>query len=201
MKYGIRVTYEDGSVEYAYAAKGGRISATDDITDTALFAQEESAIKALKQARKEGYESKNDCTLDVVGIEYTVVKVTEVARPPKKAGFVITGEKLNYYKKVEQVWFSGTKKVGGYIDWTNAVESATVLSSEEDARAKINEAREEWLLMLENKRKELAKGCPYHHSWHNAAADKKRWEDHLTAEIADKEAQTVWFDDLRIEAS
>lgn len=200
MKYGIRVTYENGSVEYAYAAKGGRISTTDDITDTALFAQEDSAIKALKQARKEGYETKCKCSLDVIGIEYTVVKVTEVARPPKKAGFVITGEKLNYWKKIEQVWFSGTKKAGGYINWSDALESATVLSSEEDCRAKINEAREEWLLMIEGKKKELAKGYPYHISW-NAAVEKKRWEDRLTAEIADKEAKTVWFDELRIEPS
>lgn len=200
MKYGIRVTHEDGSVEYAYAAKGGRISATDDITETALFAQEDSAIKALKQARKEGYESKNKCSLDVVGIEYTVVKVTEVARPPKKAGFVITGEKPNYWKKIEQVWFSGTKKVGGYIDWSDALESATVLPSEEDCRAKIEEARKEWLEMIEGKKKELAKGCPYHH-WHNTAAEKKRWEDALIAEIAKKEAQTAWFDELRIEST
>lgn len=200
MKYGIRITKEDGSVEYAYAAKGGRISATDDITDTALFAQEESAIKAVKQARKEGYESKNICTLDVVGIEYTVVKVTEVAHPPKKAGFVITGEKPDYYKNIEQVWFCGTKKVGGDINWTNAIESATVLSSEEECRAKIEEAREKWLQMIEGKKKELAKGCPYHTAWYQAT-DRKRWEDNLIAEIADKEAKTVWFDELRIEAS
>lgn len=200
MKYGIRVTHEDGSVEYAHAAKGGRISATDDITDTALFAQEESAIKALKQARKEGYESKNNCTLDVVGIEYTVVKVTEVARPPKKAGFVITGEKPNHHKILEQIWFCGTKKVDGHINWTNAIESATVLSSEEDCRAKIEEARQEWLQILERKRNELAKGSPYHRSW-DTAAEKKRWEDALTADIATKEAQTVWFDELRIEPS
>ncbi|MND86223.1 hypothetical protein D3C80_781790 [compost metagenome] len=200
MKYGIRVTYEDGSVEYAYAAKGGRISATDDITDTALFAQEDSAIKALKQARKEGYETKNNCSLDVVGIEYTVVKVTEVARPPKKAGFVITGEKPNYWKKIEQVWFSGTKKAGGYINWSDALESATVLPSEEDCRAKIEEARQEWLEAIEDKKKSLTKGYPYHHSW-NAAVEKKRWEDALVAEIADKEAKTVWFDELRIEST
>ena len=200
MKYGIRVTYKDGSVEYAYAAKGGRITSTDDITDTALFAQEESAIKAVKQARKEGYETKHQCVLDVVGIEYTVVKVTEVAYPPKKVGFVITGEKLDFHKQLVQVWFSGTKKVDGYIDWTSALESATVLASEEDCRAKINEARNEWLKMLENKRKELTKGYPYHNSW-NGPLEKKRWEDNLTAEIADKEAKTAWFDDLRIEAS
>lgn len=53
MKYGIQIT-KGGNTTYACNAKGGYISETADITDIALFVQKDSAVKALRAARKYG---------------------------------------------------------------------------------------------------------------------------------------------------
>lgn len=199
MKYGIRITEDDGKVLYAYAAKGGYISATEDITNTALFEQEASAIKALKAARKFGYESKMECKLDVVGIEYSVVEVIEVERPKKKAGFYLLAAKQEQHfgKPVEiPIWFSGPKKAGSHIDWTDAVEGATVFASDTECQSKIAEAREEHLQEIEQKKRDLAKGYPYY--GHVTPKDKTDWEARMRSNIAHKIAETAWFDTIQI---
>jgi len=201
MKYGIRITNKDGSVEYAYAAKG-HISPTTDITETALFNQEESAIKALKAARKWGYESKMDCVLDVVGMEYSVVKVTDVPYPPKKSGFVLTVQKeeMQFGKPVSiQEWFSGPKKAGGIIDWANAIESATVFPSDFECKAKISECVEEHKMKIELKKHELDNPQSNHFARHMSPKDLGEWKDRVSSNIQHMTDKLKWFDTIRIE--
>lgn len=202
MKYGIRISFNDGKVKYAYSAKGGYIQETDDITNTALFNQEESAIKALKTARKDGWESKRNCVLDVIGIEYSVVQVTAVPYPPKKQGFVLTYEKdeMAFGKPVQiQHWFSGPKKEGGDVQWSNAIESATVFPSDLECKAKIAQCREEYLQSIEQKKQELANG----NNWTRNMSPKElaEWKGRVSSNIQHMIDRTFVFDTIRIEAS
>lgn len=200
MKYGIRITFDDGKVMYAYSAKGGYIQETDDITNTALFNQEESAIKALKTTRKDGYESKRKCKLDVIGIEYSITKVTDVPYPPKKQGFVLTYEKddVAFGKPVQvQHWFSGPKKAGGSIDWSNAIESATVFASDLEGKAKIAECREAYLQKIESKKHELVTGN--HFTRHMAPKELGEWKDRVNSNIQHMIDRIFVFDTIRIE--
>lgn len=195
MKYGIRITHQDGTIEYAYAAKGGRIGVTDDITETALFAQEDTAIKALKQARKNGFESTNKVVLDVIGVEYTVVQSTKVDQPPKKDGFVLTVIRHNRWAKTdERTWFSGPKKSGSYINWDLAVESATVFPSDLEAQAKIAECREEHEEKIVRCEAEIKRGFYGFH----AANDKQRWEHSKKQELQGLIDHRQWFDTIEI---
>lgn len=202
MKYGIRITFQDGRVKYAYSAKGGYIQETDDITNTALFNQEDSAIKALKTARKDGWESKRSCVLDVIGIEYSVVQVTEVPYPPKKQGFVLTVDKdeMQFGKPVQvQEWFSGPKKAGGSIDWSNAIESATVFPSDLECKVKIGECVDDHKQKIEQKKYELAN--PNSNHWYRtmSAKDQQAWIDRVTSNIQHETDKLKWFDTIRIE--
>ena len=132
MKYGIKATFHDGRVEYAYEAKH-RLSLTDDITSSALFVQEASAVRALKSARKEGYESRLGCVLSVMEITYAIVREIETPQPKKKEGYLVTDG---------EVYYSGTKKDSGWtgsIDWHKAIESATYFKTMEQASTKIQE--------------------------------------------------------------
>lgn len=202
MKYGIRITYNDGKVTYAYSAKGGYIQETDDITNTALFNQEQSAINALKTARKDGRESKWNCVLDVIGIEYAVMKVTAVPYPPKKQGFVLTVDKdeMAFGKPVTvQEWFSGPKKAGGSIDWSNAIESATVFASDLECKAKIAECREEHIKRIESKKQELVTGN--HFTRHMPPKELGEWKDRVASNIQHMTDKIQWFDTIRIEST
>lgn len=198
MKYGIRIKKNDGTTEYAYAAQGGRIGPAEDVTDTALFVQEESAIKAVKQARKNGFESKYGCVLEVVGIEYTVVQVTEVPHPPKKTGFVLTAIRHNRWNNSsDPVWFAGPKKVGSNIYWDLALESATVFPSDVDAQAKIAECREAHEESISRVEEELKRG----YRGYADAREKASWEKRTREELDEKIAHRKWFDTISIEST
>lgn len=198
MKYGIRINKNDGTTEYAYAAQGGRIGASDDVTDTALFVQKESAVKALKQARKNGYESQQNCVLDVVGIEYTVAEVTEVPHPPKKSGFVLAAIKHNRWNgRSDPVWFSGPKKTGSHINWDYAVESATVFPSDVDAQAKLAECREAHEESIRRTEAEIARG----YRGYSDPREKLSWEKRTKEELDEQIAHRAWFDTIRIETA
>lgn len=202
MKYGIRITFDDGKVMYAYSAKGGYIQETDDITNTALFNQEESAIKALKTTRKDGYESKRKCKLDVIGIEYAIAKVTEVPYPPKKSGFVLAVDKheMQFGKPaIVQLWFSGPKKAGGNINWSNAIESATVFPSDLECQMKIAECREDHQTKIKAKEYELANPTTNHFYRHMQPKERGEWEDRVKSNIQHEIDKLKWFDTIRIE--
>lgn len=202
MKYGIRITYKDGKVKYAYSAKGGYISESDDITETALFNQEQSAVNALKTARKDGYESKRNCFLEVIGIEYAVAKVTDVPYPPKKSGYVLAVEKteMQFGKPVDvPLWFSGPKKAGSNIQWSNAIESATVFPSDFECKAKIAECVEEHKQKIEQKKYELANPTTNHFYRHMSPKDRGEWEDRVKSNIQHEIDKLKWFDTIRIE--
>lgn len=204
MKYGIRITYKDGKVKYAYSAKGGYISETDDITETALFNQEQSAVNALKAARKDGRESKWNCVLDVIGIEYAVMKVTDVPYPPKKQGFVLAAEKteMQFGKYVDvHHWFSGPKKAGSHLDWSNAIESATVFPSDLECRAKIAECVEEHKQKIENKKHELANPLNNNFYRHMQPKERGEWEERVKSNIQHEIEKLKWFDTIRIEST
>lgn len=137
MKYGIQITHSNGEVRWAYAAKGGYISETADINDTALFVQKDSAVKALKAARKNGYEQPG-MTLQVVGIDYTVVETTDVEKPVVKAGHILVG----IDKEGDQVYYaSGRSAISYRVEWYN-VERATIFKSDTEALSKLQECRE-----------------------------------------------------------
>lgn len=198
MKYGIRITSDSGVVKYAYAAKGGRIGITEDITETALFAQEETAIKAVKQARKNGFESSNQAVLDVIGIQYTVVQVTEVPQPPKKDGFILTVVRHNRWNHTdERTWFSGPKKAGSYITWDLAVESATVFPSDLEAQAKIAECREDHEEQIVRCAAEIKRGF----YGFNQINEKRLWEDRKKEELQGLIDHRQWFDTIEITAA
>lgn len=204
MKYGIRITFDNGKVMYAYSAKGGYIQETEDITNTALFNQEDSAIKALKTARKDGWESKRKCKLDVIGIEYSVVQVTEVPYPPKKDGFVLAvlKDEMQFGKPVQvPLWFSGPKKAGGSIDWSDAIESATVFTSDLECKTKIAECREDHIQKIESKKYELANPTSNH--WYRQMQPKEQgeWRDRVASNIQHEIDKLKWFDTIRIEVA
>lgn len=138
MKYGIQIKHSDGTFSWAAAAKGGRISQTREIDDTALFVQKDSAIKALKAARKYGYE-KQGMTFQVVGIDYSVVETTDVEKPAIKAGHMLVG--IN--KDGDQVYFASGKGTLTYAtpEWEN-IERATIFKSDTEAALKLQDCRE-----------------------------------------------------------
>lgn len=137
MKYGIQIVYDNGSTRYAYAAKGGHLSQTDDITDIALFVQKDSAIKALKAARKNGYEVEGS-QLQVVGISLVVSEVTEVVKPPQKAGFVLAG----LDKDGDETFYGDPRtKAVDRPTWTN-FERATIFRSDIEAQLKLQDIRD-----------------------------------------------------------
>lgn len=136
MKYGIQIT-KGGNTTYACNAKGGYISETADITDIALFVQKDSAVKALRAARKYGYEPEGT-TLQVVGVSLVVSEVTDVEKPPQKVGHVLVG----LDKEGEEVFYGdpATKAVSR-PDWVNA-ERATFFKSDIAASLKLKELHE-----------------------------------------------------------
>lgn len=136
MKYGIQIVHDDGSIGYAYAAKGGYISETEDITDIALFVQKDSAIKALKSARKNGYEAEGT-KLQVVGISLVVSEVTDVEKPPQKAGFVLVG----LDEDGDRVFYGDARSAEVYNpSWVN-FERATIFKSDTEAELKLQDIR------------------------------------------------------------
>lgn len=131
MKYGIQITHATGEVTFAAAASGGSISETANITNIALFVQESSAVKAVKSARKNGYE-RNGLTLDVVGIDFVVSNVIEVPAAPRKSGYSLTG-----IRDDETVYFIGPKTGAMWNSRWENIERATLFSSDADARARL----------------------------------------------------------------
>lgn len=160
MKYGIKATYPDGRVQYAYEAKH-RLTLTDDITSSALFVQEASAAKALRAARKEGYESRLGCVLSVMEITYAIVRDVEVSPPKKPEGYLVTdGEK----------YYSGTKKDSGWyggLDWHQAIESATYFKTMEQASSKIHQVQEEYRRAVQQYTDEVARGSKQYYAFGN----------------------------------
>lgn len=130
MKFGIRVTYEDGKVKYVTSTRS-RASFNEDITNIALFVQEQSAIDAVKTLRKDGQEPK-DASFDVIGVQFVIATSTEVARPATKVGFIISSGKEFY---------TGTKKPGSYLQYRcfGNIERATVFQSEGSAKARLDQ--------------------------------------------------------------
>lgn len=153
MKYGIQIVHDNGSTRYAYSAKGGYISQTDDITDIALFVQKDSAVKALKSARKHGYEVPGT-KLQVVGISLVVSEVTDVEKPPQKAGFVLAG----LDKDGDRVFY-GDPRSGAVSrpSWVN-FERATIFRSDTEAQLKLQDIRvyhQEQVLLRTGKHRDL----------------------------------------------
>lgn len=139
MKYGIKATYKDGSFEYACSTRGSA-AFSSKIDDIALFVQEKTAVSALKQLWKRGFERINHCVLEVVGVEMAEVANIIVPRPAQKTGLVLTAPRTNYRGEVEVVFFSGPKKAGGNIAWTQVVEAATLFDSEDQAMTRLNDS-------------------------------------------------------------
>ncbi|MNM94940.1 hypothetical protein D3C81_1073610 [compost metagenome] len=151
MKYGIQIVHANGEVRWAYAAKGGHIGETANLNETALFVQKDSAIKALKAARKNGYEDPG-MTLQVVGIDYTVVETTDVEKPVVKAGHMLVG----FDKDGDEVHYaSGRSSLSYRIEWYN-VERATIFKSDTEALSKLQECRDWYATKLTEKMAVLA---------------------------------------------
>lgn len=136
MKYGIIATYMDGTQKYCSSARGGHVSLSNDIDDIALFVQESSAVKALKQARKNGAERKNACSLAVVEVQFNVVKTIDVPLPPAKSGFILKRDVYHQMKKKPDYYIGYIKTDRAYVHsgWSeDALESATIFRTDLDA--------------------------------------------------------------------
>lgn len=140
MKYGIQAKYENGDVMYVSSTRHRNPALTDDITDAALFVQEQSAIDAVKVIRKDGYEPEG-ATLKVVGIVFKVETITLVPYPKTKTGFIIEDpEPMGYHN--DELYYTGTKKAGkswGQYRMFGNIERATVFDSESQAQKRITE--------------------------------------------------------------
>lgn len=155
MKYGIRVTYDDGRVTYVSSTRFKAVE-NDSITEMALFVQKDSAVKAVKTIRKDGGEPEN-ATLDVIGITFSVCDVIEVERPPTVSGFIIVVEKPEHF--VKRQYFNGTKKTGVYPQYNSfgtAITRATVFANEKTAKLRLESLVQEAKANLEStKQKKL----------------------------------------------
>lgn len=198
MKYGIQIVHENGDTTYAYAAKGGYIQETVDITDIALFVQKDSAVKALKAARKNGYEVEGT-SLQVVGITLTVSEITEIDKPVVKAGHVLFGLDA----ECKEVYYGGMSYRGP--DWYN-VERATIFKSDTEASLKLRDIKD-WYAnklvdktnVLDTKRTKLAYQKANQHMHHNyydrvSDYDLKYAED----DVEKAKAEIHWAESIQV---
>lgn len=153
MKYGIKATAPGQPDRYASRAKSYSVSLTNDITEAALFAQEKSAIAAVKKARVNGCESKYKCVLSVIEVVYAVEREIEVPHPPVKKGFVI---------QIGKEWYDGVKKGEAdfsdfYYNRTDAIEGATVFADMHSAQKKLDAIIAAGVEAIEEKQEEIVK--------------------------------------------
>lgn len=139
MKYGIRVNHKSGKTSYCTSTRGSgsHLSHDDVIGSIALFEQEASAVKAVKQMRKAGVESANDVELSVIGVDFVVSAVIDVPHPPAKSGVLLkVTQEVQNCTIPKVTYYSGTLKGPSYFtvgDWNN-IEAATYFKSEIDAQ-------------------------------------------------------------------
>lgn len=159
MKYAVRITSEQGEVEYVSSTRYGNSS--PDITDAALFVQQKSAIKAARDLHfSEVYPRTS--AIDAVEIDFVVKSSVNVPALPKKTGFAIIRmvDEPVYDESGTQIgsvpckeWFNGTKRKGEYefstINQFGNLSCATTFTSEKAAQLRIAEiqaAMQEWFV-------------------------------------------------------
>lgn len=195
MKYGIQSKQEDGSILYCSSTRNA--SFTSELDDIAVFAQKSSAEKAVKELRKTDYEITHGTTLSVVAVSMVVDAEFDVPYPKQQTGYIIRGEKWNHFNQRHYtVFFSGPKKQGGDIRWTEHYSSATVFSDEFSARERIQDSKDIALETLSYRERE-------HHRSHKNWALAWRSEEELRKEeerqIEEAKAAVDWHDTLTIE--
>jgi hypothetical protein len=136
MKYGIQIRFHDGQIEYLYSSR--YLGLTKDITETALYNQEQSAIDAVKLLRKDGHEP-DDGEFEVIGVEYAVQKTVTVKQPPRKTGYAIITSSVE--KPDIDVFFNGTKRPGIHDNrlhqFFGTIHRATTFETEALAEARV----------------------------------------------------------------
>ena len=141
MKYGIQAVRPDNQIQFCCSTRGRRGGFVDDITDTALFVQEKSAVEALRILRLEGAEA-DGTQLFVIEVNFTVNRLIPVERPKQKEGFVLVKNNVNIPE--EYAYFIGTKTSKGRVEhWSDPnhfgnKERATVFPTEAAAHARRN---------------------------------------------------------------
>lgn len=199
MKYGIQAVYSDGSLSFCSSTRYK--SFTCDSDDIALFVQEESAVKAIKEFRKADYEIDNDCVLSVIAVELVVKEVKSVPYPPKKTGYVISGVKWNQHHQQDYtVYFGGPKKQGSDVLWTESWNSATFFADEFSAQQRINDSKQKAIEHVAYREKE-AQDYSYRakHYYRDSEAEQKRREQYNQDEIQRAKEAVEWHDHLTIE--
>lgn len=134
MKYGILVQFLD-SVKYVSSSSGRRIQFSDDITNMALFAQEETVAKTIRRIRRDGLEPSGS-TMKIARTKFTVDSTVDVDYPAPKSGHALTWQDANVIH-----YYSGSPKLpisylssGQSALWANK-ERATIFKSYADASA------------------------------------------------------------------
>jgi hypothetical protein len=195
MKYGIKATYKDKSVQYASSTRGCP-QFTDNADDIALFVQEASAVKVLKQMWKDGVERYRECTLEVVGVEMQEVAQIHVERPKQKTGIVLTAPQADYNGDVRPVYFAGPKKVGSdNVKWTDIIESATIFPTEEQARLRLKDSLEDAKETLEYRVHDVNRYV----GWHESPGEKLRRIQREQDAVLRAQAYIDWHATVKLE--
>lgn len=195
MKYGIKATYKDKSVQYASSTRGRQPSFTSNVDDIALFVQEASAVKALKQMWKDGIERQRECTLEVIGVEMREVAQIRVERPKQKTGIVLTAPQADYNGDVRPVYFAGPKKVGSdNVNWTDIIESATVFPTEEQARLRLKDSLEDAKKTLEYRAR-----ISRYAGWHESPDETQRRIQREQDVVLRAQAYIDWHATVKLE--
>lgn len=196
MKYGIKAINDDGSVQYASSTRGRQPSFTSNADDIALFVQEASAIKVLKQMWKDGIERYRECTLEVVGVEMQEVAQIHVERPKKKTGIILTAPQADYNGNVRPVYFAGPKKVGSdNVNWTDIIESATLFPTKEQARLRLNDSLEDAKKTLEYR----VRAVNRYVGWHESPGEKLRRIQREQDGVLRAQAYIDWHTTVKLE--
>lgn len=176
MKYGIQIVEADGTVRYAYSAKSGRPTFTDDLTEAALFVQEASAIKAVRRIRLDGYEG-DKCELSVIAVKSVVEHVIEVPRPAKKAGYIMSMTIKSGSGATSTVYYTASKKgevcyrqSDIYYGWGGQTR-ATVFADEAKARARLEQLIQ-FQVDTEVRCRESLAAVVHHREWEQQRLDK-----------------------------
>lgn len=96
--FGVAYKTKQGQVKYCHSSKSEHFST--DFDNIAVFAQQKTAEKVVKDLRKDGFEHTHACDLYVIKIKYEVEETIQVPQAKTKHGFAIGfhHESLNKYQ-------------------------------------------------------------------------------------------------------
>lgn len=85
-----------GLNRYVSSSQTGRL--TDNVSEAALFASAENAQAAVGPLLERDIEGKQDCELFLAEVDFVVIGLRPIERPPACGGWVIRRAKGDFYK-------------------------------------------------------------------------------------------------------